>query len=1554
MAEPILDKASYSLVRTNPKLTGNVKLLTNGNDLYLESFNANTALSSSSFKAFKIDGTLTYDQDVFKFFKNGLFPTDLAYEVFQEFQDVAVLSSYSNQYEMFYSAGTRSLSSESYNEDLGMLAPIWLNEQLPNYFVIFRVNNPSSVNNVNAALPNEGETTAQTSKKFSQFILENCTAVKTFDLRETSKLGSYLRRYVNQETFPKAPLTVSWRKDEPILWNGISYSKGGFTSGGSFSYDSLITKDSTILQNEYFFTQGFQRNSILCANLINLEFLFSDVSADDYSINRYFGLYVDEVTEGSFKLSGEGFYSSVEKSQLPKINTIDEVSPFLNRPFNMTNINGILLYLDNSSIQTQTGIPTPTRVNEVESIFYVKDKNEQFHTIKKGSRWGSDQVRLFDTSIDISVLTGFNKPDTFANAEILNRLGKATAYIQVINEMPNGASITFYDGLNQIGQITANESLTNGPGTAFETFFNPKGTPIEIANSINSAIQNGISENSRFFNSSINNSTVYLQSRFGGSRFNRLRFYVGWNEYPELEGSIITYPETNQSKPSANFVGGTDKENSLLIVQVGDQDRFKRGNYLKSKAGFVKILDWVPYLEEPITAPNGSQIGYNKIDEYVIISTDNDQITVTGSGQIALFSDFSPSFGRFSFYPIKDFDFDFYSEMYSQLGELNYEISYYNQVNPIPTGVTGVTGGIDYLGIGDWSDIRSFYDEGGFYNLIGILKDVDPDINFDVSITSEYQRLEENFLRQQAIASRVIPYINKWVWYDGGTDVRNNPYRLNLSLAFGINNFSPSKWNTGRSAEGFSHEWYYLCKFPSYFDENAIKNSWSYFDKKPIDSVEINSSSGQTYIPGTFQRTDVNEFNNYFIADRFNINENIYLIDRQLRFGRFKGGDKQNFAEAFLRGVRIIAKTKTSGLEKPNFNAKKLSYVRDGKFNDYRVSVMLVPNSPKKPKNQIKIIKNDKWKTVVILIFVSFENTCLNPTGNSVDRTTLYALNSDIQTQSDCSPVIPASYENAIMQGSINFISSAWSSQVGQWLIQGSTDLFGNPTSFFRDITIGSDGQYNSIEFTIGADLYLISGISRVVSDSQLYASSITKNGLPFTLPSPTPNSNDLKSATYFVKGGGFNEYSFLLDSISFSNIFNSINIGDPNIIYETIDTKGNRVLNPDGTLAQTFSIELRAQDDILKSNYIGVLPDPNKPTIFNLTDIIGYDLSLQKTPKVNPIARHSGWYKPLANDIIFFKDPYAEINFDHSYNTSITSITSQSTSTSTGNPIPDELYKFKVYTLCKHKNTQFNSSHLNFGIIKNYFYHKVNQEDPSSVLELSLDSAFLSLYPLINEIGIDYKDYYIFSSNWEPGYFTKSIDKFKIRSVIGTRSMKEKKAFFASKYLKVPQQITLETFVPSEFNKDAIKDPSLVDGTFMYNENSSYVEFYLLIQKRLTEYLFTFIKSSFEKYVNPEFGFGDVNTLDDDVNSYIEQNLLSLYKIGNVSLYVKQSREIKDSVYTTAELTNAEKASAGLKVDLNVSSKTLNTNLFDLRLIYNKRTGFSDSYGFSVTVVKK
>ena len=1561
MAEQLLDKASYSIARTNPKLTANVKVVSDGTDIYLESFSANTRLASQKFKAFKVDGTNTYDQDVFRFFDNGKFPIESAYEIFQEFEDTAVLSSYGNQYEMFYCAGTRAIASESYPQSLGTLAPLWLNEQLPSAFVIFRLDNPAAVNNTNAATENTRGNDAQTSANFSKQVLENCTAIKTFDLTEGTTLGSYIRNYRNQEEFPEVPLNMTWRKDEPILWNGISYKHGGFTSSGNFAYEDIVVKDSTIIQDEYLFTQGFQNNGILLANLLNLEFLFDDPTADDYSINRYFGMYVNEIQEGLFDISGEGFYKNTEKSQLPKIKTITEVSQYLNTPFEITNDAGVLLFLDPAKTTTVTGLPTPTRVDEVESIFYVKDKEDDFHTIKKGSRWGENQIRLFDTKVDISVFAGYKEPDTFANASVIKHEGVAQMYFKILDNVTDGSKISFYDGVTLTGEISANSTLATVPGKSFESFFNPNGTIQEVAQAIASAINKGISENVRFFTATVNDSTVYVKSRFGGTRFDQLNFKMD-SLYPEQFVQIQTYPTTTVLTPLKNFVGGNDVANSLLKVELGDQNRFVEGNFVQTTGGFATIGDWVPYTEEPIYNVNNKIIGYTDINKYAVITCNDNQIMVTRSNQVALYSDYRPSFGRFSFFEVRDFDFDFYSTLYSEEGELDYEYAEYNQAQ------AGSNPPV-YTGISTNPQIREFYDNGGFYNLIGLLGDSGDENANDEYIKSEYIRLEENFLTSQANISRIAPYINKWAWVNDGKDVRNHPYRLDVNQAFGLNNFAPSKWDLVQEASGFTHEWYYLSEFPQYFTQSAIESSWSYIDVAPVDNTPANISTGQVFVPGTFQSITKNNFNEYFIVEKFNTGGVVTEIDRQLRYGRFSGGDETNFAQTFLRGVRITAKQKAIGTEKANFDARSLSYVTNSSFNDYRFSAILVPNLPNKPASQVKFIKNEKWKTIVMLISVDYIDNCLNSgTKSIIDRTTLYSLNSSFVTNSDCSPEKTTSddyvYTNGILRGAISFTASTWNPTTSEYTINGITSTNGVAPDFINDIRVLQDGRYSPIKFTVSGDNYVIEGIKTIVSSNQFICTVFKKNGTTSLYPPLlTPTTPDLRNAVYTLEDNGYQQFENRLRSISFGEIFNAVNIGNPNIVYETIDSSGAQVKNIDGSLAQTFNIELRAQADILKSVYIGVLPDPAKPTAFNLTDVVGYDLSLIKTPNITPIARHAGYYAPYALPVLSFRDPYMNLDFD--------SITGG---------VVDEAYKLKVLELCKYKNSQFNSADLTFGQIQNFFYHKVNEQDPSTVLELSRESAFPSLYPLIQEIGIDYKDFYMFASNWEPAYFIKNIDKTVIQQVAGTRSMKEQKSFFGSKYLKVPETIILETFKPDPFVKNAIRQPDLIDGTFMHQDTPSVtvnkkiikskgvvntrdikkvpsaptIEFYLFNQKRLMEYLFAPIKAQFVKYVNELYGWGDLETLDDDVNQYIRENILKLYKIEKIEFYTLASRERLPSDYTTAELTNAEKIKAGLTINDNISSKTLNTNPFDLRLIYNKRTGFSESFGFSVTIVKK
>jgi len=660
-----------------------------------------------------------------------------------------------------------------------------------------------------------------------------------------------------------------------------------------------------------------------------------------------------------------------------------------------------------------------------------------------------------------------------------------------------------------------------------------------------------------------------------------------------------------------------------------------------------------------------------------------------------------------------------------------------------------------------------------------------------------------------------------------------------------------------------------------------------------------------------------------------------------MRWGTFSGGDEDNFAQTFLRGVKIIAKPKADPSITPNFNAKSIKFVRNGNFNEYKFSTIVVPNVPGKPEIEIKFIKNEKWKTVTMIIFLTIDWDFLDGGRPSIDRTSLYSLESKFKHSGD--EVIPGNFEDTFMQGAISLSTSI---NHGSYIeIKGMPDQYNRPTQFFRDVGLGSDGNFCDIEWTVGGFTFRIEDIIKIVSDEVLYATNVVGTAIPTLSPSPSQQ----RAADYKVLGGGFKGFASSMISMSFGDILYNVNAGNPNVIYETIDKDGNQVLNDDGSLAETFMIQLSAQDPFLKSVYVGVLPDPEKPTVFNLTDIIGYDLSLQTTPRVMPMSRHSGNYEPITYDLFKFRDPYLNIDFSGG------GITGASTGTTGGgNVIPDELYKIKVLDKMRYANTQFYSKDLDFGQIHRFFYHKVNTEDPSTILELSTQSAFKSLYPLINEIGIDYRDFYIFSSNWDPGYFRKSIDKAVIQSIIGTRSMLEKKSFLGSKYIKVPQEIVLETFEASEFSKAAVNQPSLVSGTFVHREDSVKIELYLFIQKRLIEALYQPIYDVFFKFVNPLYGVGNLTSIADDVRYYIIENILPLYQLTNVELFTRALRSQEPTNYNTAELDDAAKFEAGLTTTDNFSSRLLNTNQFDTRLIYNKRSGYSEQIGLSVTLEKK
>jgi len=416
------DRSSYGLLKTNPKLSGNVKLTVDSKgDIWLNSFDANQELSEASYKKFAVNPNSTYQKSLYDFFKKGQTPADIVFDL-HEYDDqyLNTKQSYSQQFDNFYNYGVEQLKSKFYDENFTFLAPIWLRKNLPDYFVILRVDHPI---NPDTYIPWVNlETTIKD-------YMSGARIVKTFDLRSSSKIGTYIRNLVNDPRWKERPLEFSWDSSTPTYWSGAVYTEGTLSAKGELIHD-YIEQDRLIKEFEDFVTGGFQRNNIISTNLLNLEFLFDDEEAPLYSINRYIGFYVTENQLAEFEIEPTVLGKISGQTPLPKPEV--DGQPYSIKPFVQTNANGIQIpvhYYHNTAFVNNTSIvpsyqgevlgkfPLPAMVDDPLRLFYVRDRDNIFKKVRKltevdyGSPLSPDYVRatqleLFDTQENISSYGG--------------------------------------------------------------------------------------------------------------------------------------------------------------------------------------------------------------------------------------------------------------------------------------------------------------------------------------------------------------------------------------------------------------------------------------------------------------------------------------------------------------------------------------------------------------------------------------------------------------------------------------------------------------------------------------------------------------------------------------------------------------------------------------------------------------------------------------------------------------------------------------------------------------------------------------------------------------------------------------------------------------------------------------------------------------------------------------------------------------------------------------------------------------------------------------------
>jgi len=448
--------SSFSVIRTNPKLTGNFKIsIDSQGGVWFNSMDVNNTLSNDAFKKYTVTGENSYASDVSIFFSNGKISNDLIFQVGKFTNGENEPAQYfSDQYDFFYASGASALIDKNYPEDFSYFAPIWIKNEIPDFFVIFKLDNPldysysTNVTQIDAtkrykvigdydstsvfniaygkdASGNDiyyydgqifqGNTNNTTysiisgtgkvavyaelenlplvndvSSTFKNKILNNATAIKTFDLRENTKIGKYIRSIFNNKQFSNSPLDVSWGYNSYTYYKGASVSDGIYTKKGELLNQYLSSaKSDPMIDLEDYITSGFSRNGIICPNLLNLEFFFDDADSDLYTINRYVGMYVSKNDIATIRTNGEFFYEyrNLAGNENTPIPSRDDVGYYYNNePYKIGATSGIRLFYENA-----TGfLPGSDNVNLLDpnKLFYLTDKNDSFYSLKRTEDYG--------------------------------------------------------------------------------------------------------------------------------------------------------------------------------------------------------------------------------------------------------------------------------------------------------------------------------------------------------------------------------------------------------------------------------------------------------------------------------------------------------------------------------------------------------------------------------------------------------------------------------------------------------------------------------------------------------------------------------------------------------------------------------------------------------------------------------------------------------------------------------------------------------------------------------------------------------------------------------------------------------------------------------------------------------------------------------------------------------------------------------------------------------------------------------------------------------------
>ena len=1357
---------SHLILRTNPRLTGNIKLMVGHDNVYMSTIQVNDTLSDQQYVSNPINPISNYSVDVYSIFNSV--PKNILYQI-PEIDYNQYARKNSEQYIQTYNYGCRRLISKLYDEQFSSFAPLLIGDKIPDAYVLFKI-----------PLFKQHEAKTWTASDY----YKNADIVTTFDLKK-SKIGTYVQNLVSHPLFHNPPITVNY-ETKTVTYCGISVYKGSIVSITE-SILHLFDQELPIKDFDQYITDGFYRNGLVLANLLNLEFMFDDV-VTDFSTSSYYGLYVN--------------YKDIDDYDPIKIQ--QDYDQYLKNCYcYVRNDDGIQKYRNSIKQPLQYDrslVVQPVRSSGYSSMSLRLDKDlEVGYELRLYLSGKYLETIILDTLLQLDAndyqyqqWSNVGQLQTYVNpigskSEVLRRIGLA---VQWVLQAVENYSYKFFVDEDELVFYSNNKFV---PTLSICSYLLDR---------------NGQSLSDGYITFSSFNLIGYSSSK--GKRFK-----IAKSQLLILQSKLILL-ENHQYATIETISANVDEELIDENHNLVETDSYR--NYC-----IVTINDTLPQIlfkDNTIQLYSKQQFKFGVLDVSPISDFDYDFHSMEyASGHESEYSHYYSVrsgdlvIGRqyTAFNNIKDSSFELQISATID-GKQQTAIS-------VPKGskITFIAQSTNYTVVsGSGTIVDNFYLTDnelnafvGFNTLSTTIGKSDNKLkinSFKDNSKNEYEILKENSTSLNTYLSKLIPHVNKWVM--NNKDIRNNEYRLNMSSSFGSLSFTPSFNAIESDPSKFTHEWYYLSCYPKGLTKEEVYNSSSYFDH--TFDIEQYAHSNTDYFTDYFtvnSRTIIKKNGSNYTAT-------VLPVKFQRRYSIIhKDQDTLDTYSTFFRGCKMSFSSNDVDIDGYKFscilNLKRTnqdSFSIDNPFS-------------------IDVVRNDTFKNMVIVITALIDDYKILGEDGQVNSGYLYLyVMNHLQSISDDKlrygikfnlPIDPQLLSYNIQYGSPNDkhsldFSSVYGTRLG-FQTGGRYSDFWNDGGMEASVLqfninqlkvndfyhLDSNGRYQELIgfnkkqlfFTNGSSYDLNSreilinnqssgvrgftdyGIKlRAIKKSQKNSINYTDGGITTIkyvdssnkIPVDTYTTNALKkngsliNSNWIILGGGYDHYKKLNSLLAFSNISKLFSSNSPIVQYYTI--KNNRIIPS----KDYFNIQF-VQPSVIKLQS-GLVSTDKDVILKELPNVVLQDTEINASKTPIELYRYSGEFYPKLTEVANFSGIISKANWKTKLQQWINvnkqwldKVTTDEAITAVNTWINDS--RLQSNTELQNNNVLL-SGNLT---LKNYYYRKINQELP--IIPLS--------YPINGYSSIEKENKNLLSSVLNEDYYhgqsKESLDYNQFQSFFGS-----------------------------------------------------------------------------------------------------------------------------------------------------------------------------------------